>query len=79
MCIGVLPHVCLCDSVRYPGIGVTDSCELLYGSWKLNPGFLEEQPMLLTSETSLEHLEVLTHSQTSHTSDQREGYTPNPF
>ncbi|KAL6040702.1 hypothetical protein STEG23_006982, partial [Scotinomys teguina] len=26
-----------------PGTGVTDSCELLYGCWELNPGPLQEQ------------------------------------
>ena len=26
-----------------PGAGVTDGCEPLYGSWKLNLGPLEEQ------------------------------------
>jgi len=28
MCIGVLPASMLCEGVRAPGIGVTDSCEL---------------------------------------------------
>ena len=40
-------HVCLCESPRSPGTGVTDSCELSCGSWELNLGPLEEQSLLL--------------------------------
>ena len=47
-------HVCLCEDVRYPGTGVTDSCELPCGCWELNPGALEEQAVLLTTEPSLQ-------------------------
>ena len=36
--------------------GVTDSCELSYGSWELDPGLLEGQPVLLTAESSLQFL-----------------------
>lgn len=36
------------EGIRYPGTGVTDSYELPYGYWKLNPGFPLEQPVLLT-------------------------------
>lgn len=32
----------------------TDSCEQQYGCWKLNPGPLEEQPVFLTTEPSLQ-------------------------
>ena len=46
-------HVCLCEGVGSPGTGVTDSCELPYGCWELNSGFLEEQPVLFTAEPSL--------------------------
>lgn len=34
------------DSLRYPGTGVTDSCESPSEWWKLNRGPLEEQPSL---------------------------------
>ena len=50
-------HVCLCEDVRYPGTGVTDSCELPCGCWELNPGALEEQPVILATELSLQPLE----------------------
>jgi hypothetical protein len=39
-----------------PGTGVTDSCELPCGSWELNQGGLKEQPVLLTTEPSLQLL-----------------------
>jgi hypothetical protein len=32
----------------------TDGCELPCGCWELNPGPLEEQPVLLSSEPSLQ-------------------------
>ena len=44
------------ESVRFPGMGVTDSCELPCRCWELNPGPLEEQPMLLATELSLQLL-----------------------
>jgi hypothetical protein len=47
-------HVCLCEGVRSPETGATETCELACGCWKLNPGPLEEQPVLLTPETSLQ-------------------------
>lgn len=44
MCMGLLPtctntplHVCFDGS---PGTGATDSCELQYGCWELNPGHI---------------------------------------
>ena len=46
-------HVC-CH--RSPGTGIRDSCELPCGCWELNPGPLEEQPVLLTAEPSLQPL-----------------------
>ena len=46
-------HVCLCEGVRAPGTGVTDSCELPCGCWGLIQGHLEEQPVLLTTEPPL--------------------------
>ena len=30
--------VCLCEGVRVPGTGVTDSCELPRGCWEMNLG-----------------------------------------
>lgn len=39
-----------------PKTGVTDSCKQPCGSWELNVGPLEEQPMLLTAEPSLKPL-----------------------
>ena len=52
--IGVFLNVCLGEGVRSPGIGITDSCKLTYGGWELNPGLLEEQPVLLTAGPSLQ-------------------------
>ena len=51
-------HVCLCEDVGYSRTGVTDSCEPPCGCWNLNPGPLEEQPMLLL-ELSLQPRNVL--------------------
>jgi hypothetical protein len=39
--------------------GVTDGCELPCGCWELNPGLLEEQPVLLAAEPSVKALEGL--------------------
>jgi E3 ubiquitin-protein ligase NEDD4 len=39
-------------AIRSPGTVVTDCCELPCGCWKSNPGPVEEQPVLLTSEPS---------------------------
>jgi hypothetical protein len=49
ICIDVLP-VCMFVS----DFGVPYSCELLCGCWKLNPGLLEEQSVLLSTEPSLQ-------------------------
>jgi hypothetical protein len=46
------------EGVRSPGREVTDSCELTCGYWELNPGPLEEQPVLLTADISPVHLFV---------------------
>ena len=46
---------CVCARVTRLGTGVTDRCELHWLSqacWELNPGPLEEQPVLLTTEPS---------------------------
>lgn len=37
------------EGFRFPGIGVTDACELLCGCWETNPGTLQEQKVLLTT------------------------------
>jgi hypothetical protein len=37
-----------------PGTGVTGGCEPPWGCWELNTGPLEEQPVLLTTEPSLQ-------------------------
>jgi hypothetical protein len=41
---------------RSSGTGVTDGCKLPCGCWELNPGPLEEQPVLVTTEPSLQLL-----------------------
>jgi hypothetical protein len=46
-------HAYLCESAGSFGTGVIDSCELPCGCWEVNPGPLEEQPMLLTDEPCL--------------------------
>ena len=68
MCMGVLSdcvsvynvHVChpqrLEEGVRSVSISIIDGCELPCGCWDLNPGLLEEQPVLLTSEPTLQPL-----------------------
>jgi hypothetical protein len=35
-------HPCVCEAVRSPETGVTDSCELPYGCWESKPGPLQE-------------------------------------
>ena len=47
MCIGVK----VSDSLE---LDFSDSCELLCECWELNPGPLEEQSVLLTTEPSLQ-------------------------
>jgi hypothetical protein len=47
-------HVCLCEGVRSPETGIANSCELPYECWELNLGPLKEQPVLLTTEPSLQ-------------------------
>jgi hypothetical protein len=52
-------RMCLCKGAKPPGTGVTESCELPCGCWELNPGHLEEQPVLLTPEPSVQpHISV---------------------
>lgn len=40
--------------VRFPGNRIANSCEVPCGCWVLNPGPLEEQPVVLTTEPSLQ-------------------------
>lgn len=42
------------DGVRYPGTGVTDSCNRPWRCWGLNLVPLKEQPVILTTESSLQ-------------------------
>lgn len=42
--------------VGFPGTGTIDGCKLQYGCWKSNPGLLELQPVLATTEYSLQPL-----------------------
>jgi hypothetical protein len=44
------------EGVGSPGTGVTDNCELSRRCWELNLSRLEEQPVLLTAEFSLQSL-----------------------
>jgi hypothetical protein len=46
-------HVYLCEDVRSPETGVTGICKLPCRCWELNPGPLESQSVLLTTETSV--------------------------
>ena len=47
-------HICLCEGVGSPGSRVTGSCELPCGCWEWNLGLVEERPVLLTAEPSLQ-------------------------
>jgi hypothetical protein len=49
-------HGYLCEGVRYSATGVIVICELPCGYWGMNPGPLEEQPIFLTAEPSLQPL-----------------------
>ena len=42
----------ICEVVRSPGTGITDSCELSCGCWDLNLGSLKNKPMFLTAKPS---------------------------
>ena len=50
----VFLRVCLCEDDRSPGTGVLDSYDLPCGCWELNSSPLEKQPVLLTTEPSLQ-------------------------
>lgn len=57
MCVCSL-YLCLVSMVAEKGVGspvteVTNACDLAFGCWELNPGYMQEQPVLLfTSEPS---------------------------
>lgn len=55
MCICAPQAVLTAEGAESPGTPVTDVCELPYQCWGPNLGPLEE-PMLLTTETSLQPL-----------------------
>jgi hypothetical protein len=44
----------VCLGEGFGSTGVTDSCELLCCCWGLDPGPLEEEPMFLNAEPSLQ-------------------------
>jgi len=46
--------ICPCEGVESLRTGFIDNCELLCGFWDLKPGPLEEQPVILTTEPSLQ-------------------------
>lgn len=46
------------DNVRISDLGITASCELSCGCWKLNPGPLKEESVLLSYESSLQLLSI---------------------
>lgn len=53
-----------CPQRREPGLvspetGFTDACERPCERWEPNPGTLEEQPVLLTTESSCQPLKWL--------------------
>jgi hypothetical protein len=41
-------------TIRFPEPGVIDGCVLPRGCWELNPGPLEEQPVLSVTQPSLQ-------------------------
>lgn len=62
MCI--FPPMCVCalrmclvpsgseEDIESPGTKITVTCALQCGCWELNPGPLEEQPVLITTKLS---------------------------
>lgn len=44
------------DTIKFPDIGVISVCELLHGCLELDPDPLEEQPVFLSAEPSLQPL-----------------------
>lgn len=71
LCISVhhMPSWCpqkLEVSVRSPGIGVMDDCQLLYGFCEPNPGLLQEQQVLSAAEPSLHSSHIFSFKILSH-------------
>lgn len=61
-CVSV-HHVCAVPSNarrghQNPCNGVTEDCELPFGCWESSPGPLGEQPVLLTTKSSLQPLHL---------------------
>jgi hypothetical protein len=52
-------HVGRYKGVRFPETGVRDNCKLSCGCWELNLDPLEEKPMPLTAEPSLQPQDLL--------------------
>lgn len=54
----ICPHVCMCTMFlkghKVPGTGFTDGSDLPSECWEPNPGLLEDQPVLLSTEASLQ-------------------------
>jgi hypothetical protein len=64
---------------RGTGTGVADSCKLLCGYCELNPVLVQEQPVLLDAEPSLQALKDLLNeiaTNTKQTMDQSQQWTP---
>lgn len=70
MCLSVCLHVCSCTTcvqclrrpdkgVRSLGTGILSGLVLLYGFWDSNLDSLEEQPVFLTAEPSVELLDFI--------------------
>lgn len=53
VCMTAHPRELRRDYQISPGTQVIDSCEVTCGFWELNPGPLQEQLMILTTESSL--------------------------
>ena len=47
-------HWCFAMGIRYPEIGIKHSCELPCGYREVNPGPLEDQSVLFTTESSFQ-------------------------
>jgi hypothetical protein len=66
VCLFLIYFMCIYryEGVRFPGTRITDSWELL--CWELNLGPLEEQPVLLTTEPSLQPPGSILYSMCAH-------------
>lgn len=52
MCSGIFSACCLYEHIGSPGTEVVDNCELPCECLELNPGRLDDQPVLLTTYRS---------------------------